>query len=156
MPTRPQRSRSLWPIVIASYFAVVIVGIAIFITWAVRQNMDLVRNDYYAEEMRFQQHLDQKNRAEQLKWKPQVDYDHLEDAVVVTLPNQPSAVTGQVHLYRPSSAALDQTTKLSLNTDGMQRIDARTLQNGLWKVRITWMVGAAEFFSEETIVITRS
>jgi nitrogen fixation protein FixH len=151
-----KHSRSLWPRAISAYFILVIVGIAIFVTWAVRQNMDLVRKDYYAEEIQFQQHLDQMNRVRQLNWKPEIGYDRVQDVVIVFLSNRSSSISGRVQFYRPSDASLDKNIKLSLNHDGSQQIDARNLSNGLWKVRISWIADAKEFFSEETIVINRT
>jgi len=148
--------RSLWPIAIAVYFIIAILGIAVFVTWAVRQNMDLVRKDYYAEEIQFQQHLDQVNHAQQLTWKPQIAYDPVRDTVVVSLGKDSSATAGNLQFYRPSDAALDRRIKLSLDHNRSQSIDTRTFPKGLWKVRISWTSDAKDFFSEETIVIDRS
>ena len=64
--TASQSKSSLWPYAIAGYFALAITGIAIFITWAVRQNMDLVRSDYYEHEILFQKHIDAVNRTRPL------------------------------------------------------------------------------------------
>ncbi|MDB6027909.1 MAG: FixH family protein [Verrucomicrobiales bacterium] len=152
----PQKPRSMWPIAIAVYFAMALLGIAVFVTWAVRQNMDLVRKDYYAEEIQFQQHLDQVNHARQLRWKPQIAYDSARDMVTVSIEKDSSATVGNLQFYRPSDAALDRTIKLSLDNDRSQDIDARAFPKGLWKVRISWTSDAKDFFSEETIVIDRS
>jgi nitrogen fixation protein FixH len=149
-------TRSLWPLAIAGYFIIAVLGIIVFITWAVRQNQDLVRKDYYAEEIQYQGHLDQLNRARQLDWKPKVAYDRVRDVVVVSLTRHASSVSGQVQFYRPSDAALDKRVKLSLNGEGSQQIDARAFRGGLWKIRIIWTSDAKKFFSEETVIIDRT
>ncbi len=152
----PKNSQSFWPIAIASYFAIAIVGIAVFISWAIRQNVDLVRKDYYAEELQFQKRLDQMKQARQMYWKPEISYDRVNDRITLSLPQRGTAVFGKIQFYRPSDAALDQHLQLRLNVDGSQAIDAHKLDRGLWRVRVTWQADAKEFFSEETVVIDRS
>jgi nitrogen fixation protein FixH len=61
--------------------------------------------------------------------------------------------TGSIQLYRPSDASLDQNVALAVGKDGDQKIDATKLRPGLWKVRITWKVGAEEFFFDQSIVV---
>src|SRR5437773_5094931 len=91
MTTTPiSKQRSLWPIAIAIYFSIAILGVAIFVTWAVRQNSDLVRKDYYAEEMQFQRHLDQMHNARDLAGKTQITFDRAREVVAVSLPGSPS------------------------------------------------------------------
>lgn len=147
--------RSFWPVAIIGFFAVAILGIAVFITWAVRQNMDLVRPDYYAEEIRFQQQLDRMNRAQQADRKATIIYDQTSQKIVVTIPASQShrETTGLIHFYRPSDAALDKNVKLSLTADGTQRIDAKQLNAGLWKVRLYWKVNGEEFYCDRSIVV---
>ena len=151
-----KHSSSLWPRAIAAYFCVAIVGIVTFVAWSVRQNVDLVRADYYAEEIGFQRHLDQINHARALNAKMQIAFNGAANAVMISLPNSSSSVAGNIHFYRPSDAAKDKQMRLSLQADGSQRIDARNLENGLWKVQVTWTANGTEFFTEETFVIDRS
>lgn len=154
--TTKKSSRSFWPIAIAGYFTVVIISIAIFITWSIRQNMDLVRKDYYAEEIRFQQHLESLNRTKELSQTPDIVFDPSHNVVTVSITNAGPSVTGNIHFYRPSDGSLDKNIRLSLNADGSQQIDGRILQAGLWKIRLSWVAEGKEFFKEETIVIDRS
>ena len=151
-----KQTRSLWPRAIAAYFIFAILGLAVFIGWAARQNVDLVRKDYYAEELQFQQRLNQIQQTQQLNWKPEISYDPQREVVIVSLLHQAAVVAGNVQFYRPSDARLDKNVTLILDVQGTQQIDAHKLQPGLWKVRVTWRSDAKEFFSEETIVINRS
>ena len=58
--------RNPWPIAIVSYFIIFIAFIAWFITFAMRQKMDLVRDDYYDQEIRFQQQIDRVQRTQSI------------------------------------------------------------------------------------------
>jgi len=151
-----KKKRSLWPIAITSFFVIAIVSIAGFIAFAVRQNTDLIKKDYYADELQFQNHLDQINRTQQLKFKPAIAYDRTRDLVTISMWHPQSAIEGHVQFYRPSDAALDKNIKLTLNGNGAQEIDARTFPGGHWKVRLTWKVNGEEFYIDETIFIEKT
>jgi len=146
--------RSLWPIAIASFFGVAIIGIAVFIAWAVRQNMDLVREDYYAEEIRFQRQIDRQQRTQTLGAKANISYTAARQVVVVSLPRHATGhYAGWIHFYRPSDAALDKNVKLSLDAAGVQTVNVEAFQNGLWKVRVHWKVNGEEFYADESLVL---
>ena len=145
---------SLWPKAIIAYFSVVICGIAVFIAWAIGQNMDLVRKDYYAEELKFQQQLDSVNRTRQNHKTAAVNFESSSGIVRVSIPQANSTARGVIHFYRPSDAALDKSIKLSLTANGVQEIDGKELQPGFWKVRVNWSDGADEFFTESSIIVS--
>jgi hypothetical protein len=153
MNSTQTNKRSWWPIAITIYFTIVIIAIAIFATWAVRQNMDLVRKDYYAQELQFQQQIDRANRTRQLQRTAQISFDDATHSIRIALRETSSETRGFVQLYRPSDASLDQHVKLSLNVDGVQKIDGAKLKSGLWKVRVTWKTSDVDFFAESSIVV---
>src|SRR5436190_23523824 len=111
--TLPKRSG--WPYAIAAYFALAITGIAIFITWAVNQNMDLVGSDYYEQEILFQQHLDAVGRTRALGASAALQFDGTVCALRIQVPSGHLATSfaGTVHLYRPSDARLDRRSDLT-------------------------------------------
>jgi nitrogen fixation protein FixH len=144
-----------WPIAISSFFAIAITGIVTFIVFATRNKMELVRPDYYDEEIRFQQQLDRLNRTRTLGAPIAVAYDSRQQSITIALPaNQTRRPTsGRIHFYRPSDAALDQDLELAVNAEGMQRVDARKFRSGLWKVRVSWTVDGQDYFSDQSIVV---
>lgn len=148
--TNPRRS--FWPHAIAIYFIVFAAFIATFITWAVRQNMDLVRKDYYSEEILFQKQLDTMNRTRTFAKEVAIRYDDAMHAITIQLPAEHVATSGSVHLYRPSDAKLDCEIKLT-PSNGTQRIDTAKLQAGLWKVRVQWTANGEEFYFDQAVVI---
>jgi len=147
--------RNLWPLGIILTFAIFITGTICLLVFACRQKSDLVSSDYYEQEIRFQQHLDQIDRASKLAGPPSVSYDLAADCIRIRLPLETSArkVTGRIHLYRPSAAGLDRQVPLTLDPDGLQLLDASGMRPGLWKVRIFWAVEARDYFVDQSIVI---
>lgn len=149
------KSRSLWPYAIIAWFAIFITAMVSWAVVATHNNMDLVRKDYYEEELRFQKQMDRVSRTAQLRNDISVTVDAGAQSLLFKLPADQanSQPTGQIHLYRPSDASLDQTIPLQVNESGMQRLDTSRLKGGLWKMRTTWKIGNDEFFYEKTLVI---
>ena len=150
-----QPKRSLWPYAIAGYFALAITGIAIFITWAVHQNMDLVRPDYYEHEILFQKQIDAVNRTRPFANQLTMAYDFSQHSLLVRVPaaHIGEQFKGTAHLYRPSNAKLDQSIELKPGRDGHQLINAANLTPGLWKVRLDWTARGEAFAFEQTILV---
>jgi nitrogen fixation protein FixH len=147
--------RSAWPYAIAGYFGIAITGIVIFITWAVRQNMDLVRPDYYEHEILFQKQIDAVNRTRPFIRELTMAYDLSQHLLLVRVPaaHVGEQFKGAAHLYRPSNAKLDQSIELKPGPDGQQVLNAANLAPGLWKVRLDWTVAGESYAFEQTILV---
>ena len=148
------QKRNPWPLAIIGYFVVFISAMVVFIVWAVRQKEDLVRPDYYAEEIRFQQHVDRVARTKRLQATALISYNDTTRIIAVAVPRTHQSATGFIQLYRPSDAAQDKRIPLSLDAHGAQNIDVRGLSEGLWKVRCYWKVSDQEFYVDESIIIS--
>ena len=147
-------SRNPWPIAITGFFFVAILFIVTFIAFAMRQREDLVSADYYEREVRYQSRLDSMNRSQALAAQAVVTFEPAQQVIVITLPPaQTQSATGNIHLYRPSDARLDRNVPLALNAAGIQRLDAKDLRDGLWKVRVTWSVGGKEYFVDQPVIV---
>ena len=147
--------RNLWPASIVGFFVIAIVFLVTFVAWAMRQREDLVSADYYEREVRYQQQLDSMNRSQNFAAHVLITFDPAWQAVVIKLPkDQRQGASGKVHLYRPSDARLDREMPLALNTDGVQKVDAKNLEGGLWKVRVKWNAGGQEYFLDQPVIVT--
>lgn len=143
-------NRNIWPSAIGLFygcFAVAVVGVAIF---AMRQPSDLVAEDYYARELKHQARIDSETRGlASTEFAVNVAPDAR--ALDLRLPGQ--GITGEINLYRPSSAALDRTIPLAPGVDGHQRIDLSGSAAGLWKVQVRWVEAGVERYREDTVVL---
>ena len=43
--------------------------------------------------------------------------------------------------------------QLAVNAEGAQRLDAKSLRPGLWKVRVQWTAAGQDYFFDEAVVI---
>ena len=154
-PTTVFSKRNPWPYAIILYFIVFILFIAGFIAWAVRQNVDLVRPDYYQDEILFQKQIDTLHRTLAVAGQVAVNYDLAGQAITIQLPpaHAVQGITGSIHLYRPSDAKLDREVKLAVSDKGAQRIESAHLEPGLWKVRVQWKANGQEFCFDQRVII---
>lgn len=144
-----------WPYCTAGFlilFFSCVVGAGVF---ASRQRVDLVRPDYYEEELRFQKQYDRVQRTRSLPSELSIGIASRARALTLGLPAEHASKspTGTIHLYRPSDARLDRQVPLAVDAAGRQSLDASSLEPGLWKLRVTWQVGGIEYFHDASVVI---
>jgi hypothetical protein len=150
------KNQNPWPVGLVVFFILFASYIIGFVIFACRQKMDLVRQDYYDQEIRFQQQIDRVQRSAPVLADASIVYDRAGDFVTVSLPSvSQNGMSGMVSFYRPSDAGLDSNVKLGLDAAGRQSVSVRSLQAGLWKVRIQWEAAGREYYFEKPIVIGR-
>lgn len=146
--------KSWWPIGIVSVFVMFISWIATFIGIAVTNSMDLVSENYYADEVQFQQRIDSTKRAGATTGL-EIDFNAEKDLVTLQLPEEHrgKAVTGKLKLYRPDNAKLDHEVGLAATAQGQQFLSVKDLEKGNWKVEASWTAAGETFYAAKDIVI---
>ena len=153
----PPTRRSPWPSAIIGYFVCAALFLGYFVVTAVRHHDDLVAPDYYEREVQFQTQLDSMNRSRDIVPGAAITFEPATQAIVIALPREKAQnATGIVELYRPSDARLDRQLPLAIDADGIQRLDARPLQGGLWKVRVKWNAKGQEYYLDQPVIVTSS
>ncbi|HXI50618.1 MAG TPA: FixH family protein [Candidatus Saccharimonadales bacterium] len=145
-------SRSLWPHAIIAWFVVFASALAAWVSYAVRQNPDLVRPDYYEEEIRYQQQLERLNRTAAVPVALDYDAEHGELKLRLPREHAVSRPVGRILCYRPSDAALDFEIPMAVDDQGRQAVDVRARRGGLWRVRVQWKAAGQDYFFEQSVV----
>ena len=114
-----------------------------------QQNIDLVAEDYYAQEINFQNKLNRlANAAESDK---QVTVKQVGDQVWLTFPDSQSE--GIIHFYHPSRKIFDRKFDIYPNKENVQKIDRSELIAGSYRVNISWKVENENYFQQSKIYI---
>lgn len=143
-----------WPYAIIGWFVIFIAAMATWAVVAVRQDMDLVRKDYYEAELAYQRQIDQLNRTQPIATGVRLAFDPASHSVELRIPESlATGAYGKIHLYRPSNARLDQKLPFRPDTRGHQRVEAGGLETGLWKIRLEWISNGQEYLVERAIVV---
>lgn len=113
------------------------------------QRVDLVKEDYYVEELNYQKQIDRISNAKNVQSATVLKYSAETNEIVITLPE--SVKKGDVMFFRPSDKSLD--FKKSFNETNTLSIPTTTMAKGRWKVQVFWSDGQSEYYKEEEIFI---
>lgn len=143
-----------WPWAIIGYFATVLTIMGFFVPFALRQNMDLVRPDYYEAEALHQAQMLRVERTRPLLGEIELALLPEERKLRLRIPaGQAATAEGSVQLYRPSDARRDATLPLAVDGGGVQWIDTAEMIPGLWRARVSWSWGGGEYYFEQAVVV---
>jgi hypothetical protein len=139
-----------WGYKIAAAYITFVIGILFLVYQANSQTFDLVTEDYYGEELKFQNVIDQRQRASELSASPQVSYAAGELKVALPAEFGGKEVKGEVYLYRPSDARKDIRKPFSVTGT-----DCRVLLpgglSGMYDIKLTWRSEGKAFYHEQKI-----
>jgi nitrogen fixation protein FixH len=115
-----------------------------------RQHFDLVADDYYARELKYQDVIDGKNNLVALGAGALVSSSN--EQVTVSLPEAAGTPDrGKVLFYKPDNAAFD----LEVDIAGKKEVSVAKgkLAEGLYKVQINWQRGDKRYFDEKSLFV---
>lgn len=115
-----------------------------------RYDHELVTEDYYAEELLYQNEIDKLNNAKNLS--ENISYKTDNEGLTILFPKNIDIkkVTGKVFLYRPSNKQLDFETAISLS-DPYLLIPDKRLVGGRWNIKVDWQYNGQSYLYKETI-----
>ncbi len=116
-----------------------------------RERIDLVRADYYQDEIAYQQHIDRVGNTARLNTRPEVTYLRDQQQVVLVLPQ--SFCRGEVIFYRPADQQQDFKVMIPAQHATHQVITTRTLARGHWRIKLSWSDGKQDYYTEETLFL---
>lgn len=139
-----------WGVGIAFLYIGFVVLIIFLVTGSMRQDIDLVADDYYEQELKYQQVLDAAKNQSALKKPVQIYAD--EANVIVSFPEEFSnkTIQGHIHFYSPQQSAWDKKVALN-NVRGAVLIPRTELQKAGYKIKLSWAVDGKNYYQESNI-----
>lgn len=114
------------------------------------KKVDLVTDNYYDKEIKYQQQIDKEKRASKPGENVQVNYSG--EILNLTFPSDLS-ISGVLYFYRPSDMNKDFKIPIKLNNEYNQSLNISGLERGLWKLQISWSVNKKDFYTEKTLML---
>lgn len=147
------RIRFHWGTGILLFFLIFLGAMGTLVYKSVQQEIPLVTQDYYEQELNYQDRIDQEARGD--AWKDSISWDKSGEALVIAFPDsfQAREPEGTVQLYRPSDAALDFKVPLRFDAADELRIPLERFRRGTYEMSIEWRMGGQAFRVEERIYI---
>lgn len=117
-------------------FMIFILGMIFYFTQTM-QNSELITEDYYQEELLYQQVIDAKKRADALAEKPEVFLDS--EGILIIFPQQERDLQDlKLILFRTDDKNLDIKTDFSLNDKNQYLIPKKVLAKGSYTLKLMW------------------
>jgi|LGOV01.1.fsa_nt_gb nitrogen fixation protein FixH len=132
-------------------FVLTTVGVVVLILTDDAYNHELVSENYYEDELKYQEEIDKVNNASKLS--STVKYRVSKEGVLLTFPSDfdYQEVTGIIKMDRPSKKILDFTMPLKLDENFQILIPAEKAIEGKWKLKIDWKAGEEEFMFKANV-----
>ncbi|WP_282068169.1 FixH family protein [Olleya namhaensis] len=111
---------------------------------------DLVNENYYKQELEFQNDINKEKNAKTLASK--VTWKKTAEGIVISFPTdlEDKNITGKIFLYRPSNKQLDFETTILLSNHNLLIPDKRLL-DGRWNIKIDWSYKDTNYMLKEEI-----
>ncbi|GAB1370829.1 hypothetical protein MASR1M45_08910 [Candidatus Kapaibacterium sp.] len=142
-----------WGISIAIFYILFVLVLVAFVIFTRFNQVDLVDEDYYENELVYQDKINKIQRVNKLERKMSIT--QVDDKVLLIFPtdNLNKNISGEITFFRPSDKKLDFKLAVNPETDGKQILDATKINKGLWRVKVDWKNGDIAYYNEDILVI---
>lgn len=141
-----------WGHKILAFYLVFVAGIMLLVFMANNQKVDLVTADYYDEELRYQDRIDESGRAAALS--SPVQFSIQQGLLTIAFPKefQEKKITGEVQLYCPSDEKKDIRQRIEVKGN-IVKVTVPEVNKGAHIVKIKWEAGGSSYYFEKNIFI---
>lgn len=110
---------------------------------------ELVSEDYYKEELHYQEEIDKLNNSNSLS--KNIELVNSKEGILVSFPEdiEQESIVGSIYFQRLSNEKLDFTEQIKL-TDHQQLIPVEKLVSGKWIIKIDWESEQGKYLFKET------
>jgi len=145
-----------WAIgIIYGLFVIILIGYVIFSNL---NHVDLVYEDYYARDLRYQKQIDRVERTKKLTAGLTWEYTAQKKIISLQFPREidTQQITGQIVFFRPSDARLDKTIPVNPTISNSQLVNISNLAPGMWRLKIFWRIGDRDYYDEGMFIVEAS
>lgn len=120
---------------------------------ASRDKVELVSDNYYDEELKYQGHIDKLALTDSLHVKP--DWQVSGNKIDMSFPesNGKESISGNIRFYCPSDEKRDFSLPFSAVPNKQLSITSDKLHHGTYKMQIDWRQGKSDFYTEGIVTV---
>lgn len=142
-----------WPtgiIIAITSFVIFILSFVYKVTFLPEYDHHLVSEDYYMDELNYQQEIDKQNKG--LDLKENVTLQKVAKGLLISFPSEfdYSKITGSISFLRLSNEKIDFIQPIQLTSNDLL-IEDKNLVEGRWDVKIEWTVDSKTYLLKEKI-----
>jgi nitrogen fixation protein FixH len=141
-----------WGYKILTIYIIFVAGILFLVFKSSFQNQDLVVPDYYEQELKFQQRIDETERANALS--TEVKYMIREKDIIISLPPEMKGISVSAHVWLYCTADKRKDIQQNLVTqDGEIKLAFPPANKGLHELKVNWVANEKSYYYEHKIFI---
>lgn len=144
-----------WGAGIALLYIGFVIGILTLVTMSMNQRVDLVSEDYYDQELRFQGKMEKIQRSQDLS-QP-ISWQVNDKTISIQFPEnfQSQTLSGTIALYCPSDPRKDVLFGINADAQNQQIIPLDKVQEGRYLIKLDWKNGEISYWNEGVITIQK-
>jgi hypothetical protein len=129
-------NKASWRLFVILPIVLFAAGMIVMVTISMTRNVDLVTDNYYEQELKYQQQIDMKKNS--IALDTNIMTDAVGNSVLIHAKNPYvfNGLSGEVIFYRPSDASKDFRVSFHPDGNGKQVVTHPSLTKGLWKIRL--------------------
>lgn len=130
-------------------FIVFFAGMGYLVYRSMNTNYELVESDYYKQELRYQQVIDDHNSASALS--APVNIEKKDGGLLLQFPDEMKSktLTGELYFYCAYDSKKDKRISLQADSNAQQLIPAGSILPGSYTVKIKWSNGEKSYYAEQ-------
>lgn len=142
-----------WGYRVALIIGVFVVGMLSMVYIAMRQNIEMMDDQYYDKELKYQQVIDAKRNLQ--AFNDSVLVTQSDGAIHIKIPELAASniQQGSIEFLRPSDKTKDKTISLAAGSKGVETLPASELAKGLYRLRAQWLSDGKEYYDERDVLI---
>lgn len=140
-----------WGKAIFLVMTVFVLLMASFMYRAAFNQEELVAEDYYAQELRYQEEIDKLNRTAALQGKVQLMLDGSNLRIQWPQELRAKALEGELYLQRPSDSRADARFPVKPDTGGVAIIDMGDRLKGKYNAVLEWSANGTTYLTKEQL-----
>jgi len=114
-------------------------------------DVDLVTEDYYEQELKFQEIINKKAHAENLEIG--LTYILEGKRIAFSFPPDQKNIKGHIKIYRPSNKNFDRLFTIELDNENKINLFLENSPSGLYKMKIDWSNDSIGYYVEKDIYL---
>jgi hypothetical protein len=141
-----------WGHKILGIYLVFVAGIVYMVVLSSQQKVDLVTADYYGEEIRYQERINESGRASALS--APIQYSIAQGLLTITFPKEfeGKKISGEVQVYCPSDDKKDIHRNIDIS-DITMKVTLPEVNKGAHILKVKWKADGPSYYFEKNIFI---
>jgi hypothetical protein len=133
-------------------FIILFMGLILtMVVLSTQQKIELVHDNYYDQEIKYQDQIDRIRNLKALEYDVQARLDG--DKLIIQFPKDliGQRIEGELHFFKPSNASEDKLLPIETDLELIQKINRVEIGHGFYRLKIQWTSDGLEYYAEKTV-----